>query len=129
MQRLLLVWKEEISITIDVIDVISIHQNKFSQSKYYGTQIFYSPNNSQSQNLAECIRNSVKKCLQPDNERQCKKADGSIYLLKKAENPSVIVECGFLSNPQEEARLRSPDYQKKLCCAIAATVSSFLADT
>ena len=70
--------------------VISIHQNKFSQSKYYGTQIFYSPNNSQSQNLAECIRNSVKKCLQPDNERQCKKADGSIYLLKKAETRPLL---------------------------------------
>ena len=89
--------------------VISIHQNKFSQSKYYGTQIFYSPNNSQSQNLAECIRNSVKKCLQPNNERQCKKADGSIYLLKKAENPSVIVECGFLSNQTECQKLAEED--------------------
>ena len=98
--------------------VISIHQNKFSQSKYYGTQIFYSPNNSQSQNLAECIRNSVKKCLQPDNERQCKKADGSIYLLKKAENPSVIVECGFISNPDELAKLQSDEYQKEMATAI-----------
>lgn len=70
--------------------VISIHQNKFSQSKYYGTQIFYSPNNSQSQNLAECIRNSVKKCLQPDNERQCKKADGSIYLLKRLKTRPLL---------------------------------------
>ena len=98
--------------------VISIHQNKFSQIKYYGTQIFYSPNNSQSQNLAECIRNSVKKCLQPDNERQCKKADGSIYLLKKAENPSVIVECGFISNPDELAKLQSDEYQKEMATAI-----------
>lgn len=98
--------------------VISIHQNKFSQSKYYGTQIFYSPNNSQSQNLAECIRNSVKKCLQPNNERQCKKADGSIYLLKKAENPSVIVECGFISNPDELAKLQSDEYQKEMATAI-----------
>ena len=98
--------------------VISIHQNKFSQSKYYGTQIFYSPNNSQSQNLAECIRNSVKKSLQPDNERQCKKADGSIYLLKKAENPSVIVECGFISNPDELAKLQSDEYQKEMATAI-----------
>ena len=98
--------------------VISIHQNKFSQSKYYGTQIFYSPNNGQSQNLAECIRNSVKKSLQPDNERQCKKADGSIYLLKKAENPSVIVECGFISNPHELAKLQSDEYQKEMATAI-----------
>ena len=87
--------------------VISIHQNKFSQSKYYGTQIFYSPNNSQSKNS-----------LQPDNERQCKKADGSIYLLKKAENPSVIVECGFISNPDELAKLQSDEYQKEMATAI-----------
>lgn len=103
--------------------VISIHQNKFSQSKYYGTQIFYSPNNNQSQNLAVSIRNSVKKCLQPENERQCKKADESIYLLKKAENPSVIVECGFISNPDELAKLQNDEYQKEMATSI---VTGFL---
>ena len=98
--------------------VISIHQNKFSQIKYYGTQIFYSPNNSQSQNLADFFCFFVKKFLQPENERQCKKADGSIYLLKKAENPSVIVECGFISNPDELAKLQSDEYQKEMATAI-----------
>ena len=62
--------------------VISIHQNKFTESKYSGTQVFYSPNNPQSADLAESIRQSVKTMLQPDNERECKKADKSIYLLK-----------------------------------------------
>lgn len=103
--------------------IISIHQNKFSQSKYLGTQVFYSPNSEKSAQLAECIKNSVKKLLQPENERECKKADGSIYLLKNAKNPAVIVECGFISNPDELKKLTATDYQKEMAMSV---VSGFL---
>lgn len=99
--------------------VISIHQNKFTESKYSGTQIFYSPNNPESAELAESIRLSIKTMLQPDNERECKKADKNIYLLKNATVPSVIAECGFISNAEECAKLTDNLYQQKMAYSIA----------
>ena len=63
----------------------------------------------------------------PDSKRVCKKADG-VYLMEHIEQTGILIECGFLSNPEEEALLRSDDYQKKLCGIIAATVGSFLLD-
>lgn len=98
--------------------IISIHQNKFSESQYHGTQIFYSPNNTKSQILAESIKFSVKGLLQPENERECKKADGGIYLLKNTNNPAVIVECGFISNNDECKKLLDSTYQKQISYSI-----------
>lgn len=103
--------------------VISIHQNKFEQAKYHGTQVFYSPNNDDSKTLAESIKFTVKKLLQPDNERECKKADSGIYLLKNAKSPAIIVECGFISNNEECNNLLNEIYQKQMSFAI---VSGFL---
>lgn len=100
--------------------IISIHQNKFSESKYYGTQIFYSPNNEKSAILAENIKFSVKGLLQPENERECKKADSSIYLLKNTNNPAIIVECGFISNYNECQKLLDSTYQKQMSFSIIA---------
>lgn len=100
--------------------VISIHQNKFTQSQYNGTQIFYSPNNPSSQKLAESIKFSVKGLLQPNNERECKQADSGIYLLKNTHNPAVIVECGFISNEEECKKLIDSEYQKQMAFSISA---------
>ncbi len=94
--------------------VISIHQNKFTDSKYSGTQIFYSPNTENSRQLAENIKLSIKSLLQPDNERETKAADKGIYLLKNAKVPAVIVECGFISNPEECKKLKDVNYQKQI---------------
>lgn len=105
--------------------VISIHQNKFSESKYHGTQIFYSPNNPQSKQLADSIKYSVKGLLQPDNERECKKADSEIYLLKNTNNPAVIVECGFISNGEECKNLLDSQYQKQMAYSITAGFLSY----
>lgn len=99
--------------------VISIHQNKFTQSKYYGTQIFYSPNDERSSLLAESIKSTVTTLLQPDNTRECKKSDNSIYLLKNAKVPAVIVECGFISNYEECQKLNSSEYQKQMAYSIS----------
>lgn len=98
--------------------VISIHQNKFEQKKYNGTQVFYSPNNPESEELAESIRLSVTSMLQPDNSRELKKADKNIYLLYNCTNPSVIVECGFISNNEELEKLKTDDYQKQIAFSI-----------
>ncbi len=97
---------------------ISIHQNKFEQSKYKGTQVFYSTNNQMSCELAENIRLAVKGLLQNDNNRQCKPSTDSVYILKNATVPAVLVECGFLSNPQEEALLKTKQYRNQLAYAI-----------
>lgn len=97
---------------------ISIHQNKFEQSKYKGTQVFYSVNNSMSSNLAESIRSAVKGLLQNDNNRQCKPSSDNVYILKKATVPAVLVECGFLSNKQEESLLKTDQYRNQLAFAI-----------
>ncbi len=99
---------------------ISIHQNKFEDSKYYGTQVFYSGNNPKSKDLAEYIKAAVKGLLQYDNERNCKEATKDIYVLYNAQVPAVIVECGFLSNYAEVQKLSTDEYRKQLAYSIYA---------
>jgi N-acetylmuramoyl-L-alanine amidase len=70
--------------------------------------------------LAENIKLSIKSLLQPDNKRECKKADNGIYLLKNAKNPSIIVECGFISNNEECTKLLDETYQKQMAFSIVA---------
>lgn len=98
--------------------VISIHQNKFAQSQYSGTQVFYSDNNKNSAKLAEDIRYSVVSLLQNDNERQCKIAGSEIFVLNNSDVPTVLVECGFLSNPQECSKLNDEKYQSQMAYCI-----------
>lgn len=104
--------------------LISIHQNQFSDARYSGAQIFY-PNVPGSRELAEVMQSALVTSLNPGSNREAKQAKG-IYLMEHIENPGILVECGFLSNPEEEHKLNSPDYQKKLCCVIAATVADFV---
>ena len=98
--------------------IISIHQNKFSSASSHGAQVFYSPNNEYSLQLAESMRNSIVSMIQPDKERECKKAGKEIYLLKNTDNPAVIVECGFISNQNERKLLLEKSYQKKMALAV-----------
>ncbi len=107
--------------------LISIHQNTFSDSRYSGAQVFYPPK-GEGQQLAENLQTAFGSTLNPGSSRRCKGAEG-VYLMNHIECPGVLIECGFLSNPEEEARLRSPEYQKKLCAVIAATVGEFLSNT
>ena len=107
--------------------LVSIHQNFFEQSQYSGAQMFYSPNNTRSAALAEAIRQSVVEQLQPENTRENKQAESGIYLLNHVDVPAVIVECGFISNPEEAELLCDSAYQQKLAAAIADGVLSFCA--
>lgn len=102
--------------------LISIHQNMFSDGRYSGAQVFY---NLQGDDLARCLQSSLVKSLNPDSKRISKPADG-VYLMQHIDCPAVLVECGFLSNPEEEAKLRDETYQKKLCCVIGCTTAEFL---
>lgn len=105
--------------------LLSIHQNQFPDGRYSGAQVFYADTPG-SQELAQALQGALVSALNPGSRRKCKKSSG-VYLMEHIHCPGVLIECGFLSNPAEEAKLRDPEYQKKLCCVIAATVSMSLA--
>lgn len=105
---------------------ISIHQNHFSEEKYHGAQIFFSPNNEESPLLASEIQEAVVKNMQPDNKRQTKPSTKSIYLLYEAKSTAVMVECGFLSNRQEVKKLNDGNYQKELSFSVSEGLFTYL---
>ena len=107
--------------SIDNCFLISIHQNTFSDSRYGGAQVFYA-NDEDSRQLANQLQSDLIRYLNPESHRKPKKASG-IYLMDHIEHTGVLVECGFISNPEEEAKLRSEAYQKKLCCVIVSSLS------
>lgn len=98
--------------------LISIHQNHFEDTREWGMQVFFSPNDEKSNKLADCIQNKNKTFLQPDNQRITKKSTDSLYILYKASVPSVMVECGFMSNYEENEKLKNKEYQNKLAYII-----------
>lgn len=107
--------------------LLSIHQNTFPDGRYSGAQVFYADTPG-SQELAGELQTALVTALNPGSNRKVKKSHG-IYLMEHISRPGVLIECGFLSNGEEEAKLRSATYQKQLCCVIAATVSRNLANT
>ncbi len=98
--------------------LVSIHMNTFPLPSCEGTQVWYSQNDARSLVLAEQIQSNVKAHLQKENNRRVKAATGSIYLLRHAKVPAVLVECGFLSTPAECERLCNVVYQKKLALVL-----------
>lgn len=108
---------------------VSIHQNKFTQEKYSGAQIFYGNQNPLSKQLAQVVQDSFVKRLQPDNTREIKEGTGSVYLLKQASVPIVMAECGFLSNEAEAVLLASEEYQRKVAFTVFAAIVEFYQTT
>ncbi len=106
--------------------LISIHQNTFSDSKYSGAQVFY--NNDAAKTLAQGLQSAFAATVNPGSNRQCKAATG-VYLMQHIQKPGLLIECGFLSNPEEDARLRAGEYQQAICCVIAGTLSQMLSNT
>lgn len=104
--------------------LISIHQNYFYDSKYSGAQVFYSKTHD-SENLANKLQQTFLSTINPDSHRQAKLATG-VYLMEHISCTGILVECGFLSNPEEEAKLNRPEYQKNICSVIASAVSSYI---
>ena len=97
---------------------ISIHMNTFPQESCQGVQVWYSQNNASSKVLADDLQARVKTLMQPQNNRRTKASTSSIYLLKKATCPAVLVECGFLSNAEECALLSKALYRQKLALVL-----------
>ena len=97
---------------------VSIHMNAYPIDRYRGLQVWYSQNDPRSETLAKSIQGMVAAALQPDNTRTVKAANSSIYLLHHLTIPAVLIECGFLSNPDEADLLAQEDYQNELALAI-----------
>lgn len=104
--------------------LISIHQNTYTSSRYHGAQVFYA-NGELSLPFAQVTQTVLKQALDPSNERQPTRIPESVYLMNHISCRAILVECGFLSNPQEDALLQSSGYQTKLAAALAGAYLSY----
>ena len=111
--------KEDLAKRIQIIEetdpdfVLCIHQNIFTDAKYSGAQVFYYKDSAEGARLASCIQDQLIAGVDPENTR-VPKSNMNYYMLKQSPVPIVIVECGFLSNAEEESKLGTEDYQRKL---------------
>lgn len=105
---------------------VSIHQNTFSDPQYHGAQMFYSDKNDSSERLAEIMQEKFVSNLQPDNSREIKLCGDELYLCYFCNNPAVMIECGFLSNSDEAAKLTSPEYQQQVAFTVYSGLNEFL---
>lgn len=105
--------------------VLSIHLNKFPQTKYHGAQTFFPPNSPDSQKLANEIQNSIRLNADNANDRAALVKKDQIMILKNLKTTTVVVECGFISNSDEEKRLGTEEYQNKMAAAIKAGVENY----
>ncbi|MCX8132007.1 MAG: N-acetylmuramoyl-L-alanine amidase [Clostridia bacterium] len=109
--------------------VVSIHLNKFPQTQYWGAQVFYPHNSPESQKLANYLQASIKEIADPNNKRVAlvkgKANELPIIILRDLKTTTAIVECGFLSNPEEEKKLATKEYQDKLAESIADGIKKY----
>lgn len=108
--------------------VVSIHQNSYSDTTSKGAQVFYQATSESGKQLAARIQETLVEQVDSENHRQIK-ANNDYYLLKNTTSTMVIVECGFLSNPQESKLLQDADYQKKVAEAVGMGVLYYLGDS
>ena len=108
--------------------VVSIHLNKFEDPQYYGAQAFYPPGSPDSERLAVCVQNALGEHVDPANNRKALVKKERIVILRDLVVPTALVECGFLSNSQEEALLRTTDYQEKIAKALKKGIGQYFAE-
>lgn len=96
---------------------ISVHQNLFTDPAYFGGQMFYTTNNASNFRLARIMQELFAQ-LQPGNDREVKLIDNGLYLFKDTKQPALLIECGFLSNPNDAENLSSAEYRKKVAFTI-----------
>ncbi len=104
---------------------ISIHQNKFEDSRIWGAQTFYSPNDEQSPILAEFIQSSIISLTQPNNKRVIKKTGTNVFVIYNATKPAIMVECGFMSNNDELLKLKDNKYQNQMSFSIVNGIINY----
>ena len=105
--------------------VVSIHQNSYHEEYVSGAQVFYYSSSAEGKALAEALQSELVSYADPENHRQAK-ANDSYYLLKKTEAPIAIVECGFLSNWEEAAKLQDDGYQSRVAWAVSMGILTYL---
>ncbi|ACL77184.1 N-acetylmuramoyl-L-alanine amidase [Ruminiclostridium cellulolyticum] len=105
--------------------VVSVHLNKFPQAQYHGAQVFFPPKSDTSKKLADEIQNAIRLNVDNANDRVALVKKDPIMILKNLKTTTVIVECGFLSNVDEEKKLAAEDYQNKLASAIKKGIDSY----
>jgi len=105
--------------------VVSIHMNDFSQSKYYGAQVFYPPESEKSKLLAVNVQKALRQDVDPSNMREALLKSTPIVILRNLKTPTIVIECGFLSNQQEEQKLRSENYQLSVARAIKSGIDNY----
>lgn len=115
------IWKTQPGNTF-----ISIHLNEFTQEKYSGAQVFWSPNDPSSQVLAKALQDSLRETLDPENTRQAKPSRPDVFLMKQITGTAVTVECGFLSNTAEREKLQEDAYQTKAAMAVVCGYLKFI---
>ena len=103
---------------------VSIHLNKIQQSQYWGWQTFYKKGNEQGKKLSENIQNNITQVIQKENKRVPLEIN-NIYIIKNVKIPTTIVECGFLSNEEEEKLLQDEEYQSKLALGIYNGINDY----
>lgn len=104
---------------------VSIHQNSYTTPEVKGAQVFYYTNSAEGKKLAEGLQTALVEGVDPENHREAK-GNTSYYLLKKTDVPLAIVECGFLSNPEEAGLLATKEYQEKVAEAVCAGILKYL---
>lgn len=105
--------------------MVSIHQNSYPEAEVDGAQVFYYSGSETGRQLGNMVQNSLKAEINDGNHRVAK-ANKDYYLLKKSACPAVIVECGFLSNPQEAGLLATEEYQEKIAFAIHLGIMEYI---
>ena len=103
---------------------ISIHMNKFTDARYSGAQVLFAGTDG-SEELAKCIQQEFSMLDENKSKRDIARAPRTLFLMRNACMPAVIVECGFLSNYEEEKLLNTPEYQKKLAEAICHGIKAY----
>lgn len=106
--------------------VISVHMNNYGDKSVRGVQVFYSQNTAESQALGQSVQSAVATQLHPENKFVLKPAEKNLFLLFHSKTPAILIECGFVSNPDEEALLKSSDYQRQMAFAILSGVMDYI---
>ena len=104
--------------------LISIHMNSYPDPNVRGIQVFYTNGNERAKKIAEAMQSALNAQLQPNNTKVAKTISKNIYLFSHVENPSVLIECGFLSNSQDLAQLKSAEYQEEISAVIADVLAT-----
>ena len=104
------------------VPMISIHMNSYPSSSVHGIQVFYNDQNEEARKLAEALQQKFNETLQPDNPKVIKTISKNVYLFSHISNPSVLIECGFLSNGEELEKLKTESYQQQIAEIIAGVL-------